>query len=194
MLTALSIRDIVLVDSLDLEVEGGLTVLTGETGAGKSIILDALGLALVDEVGQTFRAAIREVRRHEFEKGGAIPGSVRIFLDAVERHRSQFVFLAREQFGGSATVRQALRQLRRHKRFGCIRVGLGDDVASVRRQRLRHRPQRDGRLLRSGAPQSGARLLVPRVRQHHHLQDRPGRATGPGRSACLLRRHGDPGH
>ena len=46
MLTALSIRDIVLVDALDLEVDGGLTVLTGETGAGKSIILDALGLAL----------------------------------------------------------------------------------------------------------------------------------------------------
>ena len=46
MLTALFIRDIVLVDALDLEVQGGLTVLTGETGAGKSIILDALGLAL----------------------------------------------------------------------------------------------------------------------------------------------------
>jgi DNA repair protein RecN (Recombination protein N) len=46
MLTALSIRDIVLVDALDLEVSEGLTVLTGETGAGKSIILDALGLAL----------------------------------------------------------------------------------------------------------------------------------------------------
>jgi DNA repair protein RecN (Recombination protein N) len=46
MLTALSIRDVVLVDVLDLEVEDGLTVLTGETGAGKSIILDALGLAL----------------------------------------------------------------------------------------------------------------------------------------------------
>jgi DNA repair ATPase RecN len=43
MLTALSIRDIVLVDALDLDVETGLTVLTGETGAGKSIILDALG-------------------------------------------------------------------------------------------------------------------------------------------------------
>jgi DNA repair protein RecN (Recombination protein N) len=46
MLTALSIRDIVLVDVLDLDVQHGLTVLTGETGAGKSIILDALGLAL----------------------------------------------------------------------------------------------------------------------------------------------------
>ncbi|MEG0818485.1 MAG: AAA family ATPase, partial [Brevundimonas sp.] len=46
MLTTLSIRDVVLVDALDLEVGQGLTVLTGETGAGKSIILDALGLAL----------------------------------------------------------------------------------------------------------------------------------------------------
>ncbi|MFC0632263.1 DNA repair protein RecN, partial [Brevundimonas balnearis] len=46
MLTSLSIRDVVLVDALDLEVAAGLTVLTGETGAGKSIILDALGLAL----------------------------------------------------------------------------------------------------------------------------------------------------
>jgi DNA repair protein RecN (Recombination protein N) len=46
MLTRLSIRDVVLVDALDLDVEAGLTVLTGETGAGKSIILDALGLAV----------------------------------------------------------------------------------------------------------------------------------------------------
>jgi ABC-type multidrug transport system fused ATPase/permease subunit len=40
-----AIRDIVLIDRLDLEFESGLTVLTGETGAGKSILLDALGLA-----------------------------------------------------------------------------------------------------------------------------------------------------
>ena len=46
MLCELSIRDIVLIDRLDLSFTGGLSVLTGETGAGKSILLDALGLAL----------------------------------------------------------------------------------------------------------------------------------------------------
>ena len=46
MLTGLSIRDVVLIEALDLEFEAGLGVLTGETGAGKSILLDALGLAL----------------------------------------------------------------------------------------------------------------------------------------------------
>ena len=46
MLTALSIRDIVLIEKLDISLEKGLTVLTGETGAGKSILLDSLGLAL----------------------------------------------------------------------------------------------------------------------------------------------------
>lgn len=45
MLTALSIRNVVLIDSLDINFERGLSALTGETGAGKSIILDALGMA-----------------------------------------------------------------------------------------------------------------------------------------------------
>jgi len=46
MLSALAIRDVVLIDRLELSFESGLCVLTGETGAGKSILLDALGLAL----------------------------------------------------------------------------------------------------------------------------------------------------
>jgi DNA repair protein RecN (Recombination protein N) len=46
MLKHLAIRDVVLVERLELDFEPGLGVLTGETGAGKSILLDALGLAL----------------------------------------------------------------------------------------------------------------------------------------------------
>lgn len=46
MLVSLSIRDIVLIDKLDLEFGRGLTILTGETGAGKSILLDAFSLTL----------------------------------------------------------------------------------------------------------------------------------------------------
>lgn len=46
MLARLSIRDIVLIERLDIDFSAGLSVLTGETGAGKSILLDALSLAL----------------------------------------------------------------------------------------------------------------------------------------------------
>ena len=46
MLRSLYIRNVVLIDKLDLEFGGGLSVLTGETGAGKSILLDSLGLVL----------------------------------------------------------------------------------------------------------------------------------------------------
>ena len=59
MLTRLSIRNIVLIEALDLDFARGLGVLTGETGAGKSILLDALGLVLGD------RAEVRLVRSGE---------------------------------------------------------------------------------------------------------------------------------
>jgi DNA repair protein RecN (Recombination protein N) len=57
MLAALSIRDFVLIDQLDLELESGLNVLTGETGAGKSILLDALQFVMGERTGRdTVRA------------------------------------------------------------------------------------------------------------------------------------------
>ena len=46
MLRRLSLRDFVIVTELEVELEGGFSVLTGETGAGKSILIDALQLAL----------------------------------------------------------------------------------------------------------------------------------------------------
>lgn len=54
MLVHLGIRDLAVVSSLDLEFGDGLTVLTGETGAGKSILLTALGLALGDRADSGF--------------------------------------------------------------------------------------------------------------------------------------------
>ena len=48
MLTGLSVQNYTIVEQLELELERGMTVITGETGAGKSIMLDALGLALGD--------------------------------------------------------------------------------------------------------------------------------------------------
>ena len=82
MLTRLSIRNIVLIEALDLDFSGGLGVLTGETGAGKSILLDALGLVLGN------RADSGLVRAGE-EKAGvtasfevsALPAGLRELLD-----------------------------------------------------------------------------------------------------------------
>ena len=56
MLRLLSIRNFVVVDALELELDDAFTVLTGETGAGKSILLDALGLLLGD------RFEVRQLR------------------------------------------------------------------------------------------------------------------------------------
>lgn len=61
MLTHVHIWNFAIVESLDIEFESGLTVLTGETGAGKSILLDALGLALGDR-------ADTSVIRHDCDK------------------------------------------------------------------------------------------------------------------------------
>ncbi len=53
MLRQIHIRDFAIVDAVDLELETGMTALTGETGAGKSILLDALGLCLGDRADPT---------------------------------------------------------------------------------------------------------------------------------------------
>ncbi|GGC14242.1 DNA repair protein RecN [Novosphingobium endophyticum] len=85
MLTRLSIRNIVLIEALDLEFAGGLGVLTGETGAGKSILLDALGLVLGS------RADSGLVRAGEGKAGvtacfdfGLLPEPIRAVLDDAE--------------------------------------------------------------------------------------------------------------
>lgn len=65
MLTHLSIQNFTLVDHLDLDFKAGMTVITGETGAGKSILLDALGQALGDRAdGQRVRSGTKRADIH----------------------------------------------------------------------------------------------------------------------------------
>ncbi|MEM7779123.1 MAG: DNA repair protein RecN [Pseudomonadota bacterium] len=82
MLTRLSIRNIVLIEALDLEFARGLGVLTGETGAGKSILLDALGLVLGDRAETSLvrggEAKASVTASFEF---AALPGPIAEALD-----------------------------------------------------------------------------------------------------------------
>jgi DNA repair protein RecN (Recombination protein N) len=76
MLAALTVRDIVLIEQAALEFAPGLNVLTGETGAGKSILLDSLGLA----IGGRGRAGVRP---------GAAQGSATAVFDPAPNHASR---------------------------------------------------------------------------------------------------------
>src|SRR6202034_4711348 len=76
VLFALTIRDIVLIEQAALEFAPGLNVLTGETGAGKSILLDSLGLT----IGARGRAGVRP---------GAAQGSATAIFDPVPGHAAR---------------------------------------------------------------------------------------------------------
>ncbi len=75
MLATLKIRDLVLIENVALDFSGGLNALTGETGAGKSILLDALGLATGARAGT--RSSVR---------GGAAQGSATAIFDLPAHH------------------------------------------------------------------------------------------------------------
>lgn len=81
MLTRLSVRNLAIVESADVEFGGGLTVITGETGAGKSVLMGALELVLGARAdASTVRDGAKEAR---IEAEFAVPGVVDAFLDAV---------------------------------------------------------------------------------------------------------------
>jgi DNA repair protein RecN (Recombination protein N) len=82
MLSRLSIRDIVLIDRLDIDFAEGLAVLTGETGAGKSILLDAFALALG---GRGDQALVRQ---------GAGQGQVTAVFEVAVRHPARALLKA----------------------------------------------------------------------------------------------------
>src|SRR5258708_5710832 len=93
MLASLTVRDIVLIERAELHFAPGLNVLTGETGAGKSILLDALGLAAGE------RGAGRTIIR-----GGAEQGAVSAIFDVEPGHPACVLLKASELGGNSGEI------------------------------------------------------------------------------------------
>ncbi|HSH68860.1 MAG TPA: AAA family ATPase, partial [Deferrisomatales bacterium] len=83
MIESLQIRSFALVEELTLELGPGLNVLTGETGAGKSILLQALGLLLGDRASRdSVRAGAAQARvQGEFQPAGAATARLRVLLE-----------------------------------------------------------------------------------------------------------------
>ena len=122
MLAGLTIRDIVLIEQAALEFAPGLNVLTGETGAGKSILLDSLGLA----VGGRGRASVR---------AGAAQGSATAVFEPEKNHPAWA--LLREQAmetGAEIVLRRTLGSDGRSRGFindEAVGVGLLKDLGSL---------------------------------------------------------------
>ncbi|MCA8889829.1 MAG: AAA family ATPase, partial [Parvularculaceae bacterium] len=99
MLTALHIQDFVLIDQLSLPLGQGLTALTGETGAGKSILLEALGLAAGGRMarGAVRRGADKGVVAAAFEPGADHPVWAALEENAISAGDDDQVILKRIQ-------------------------------------------------------------------------------------------------
>lgn len=161
MLTTLVIRDVVLIETLDLAVGPGMTALTGETGAGKSIILDALGLAT------GARADAGLVRR------GASQASVTAMFDLPDTH---VVWSVLEEKGLSFSPGEELILRRSLAVDGRSRAFVNDQAASVGVLK-----ELGALLLEVHGQHETVGLLDPR--NHRPMLDHFG-ACGPVLSAC----------
>jgi DNA repair protein RecN (Recombination protein N) len=160
MLSHLSIRDIVLIERLDIDFPAGLSVLTGETGAGKSILLDALSLTL----GARGDASLV---RH-----GAAQGSVSAVFSVPPNHPARV--LAREN-GFDDDPGSDLILRRSQSADGRSRVFINDQPASVALLR------EVGRLLVEIHGQHDERALVDAA-AHRDLIDAFGGHAGTAQS------------
>ncbi|MHA1548918.1 MAG: DNA repair protein RecN [Alphaproteobacteria bacterium] len=114
MLVSLSIRDIVVIDRLSVDFVNGMTVLTGETGAGKSILLDALSLALG---GRGDASLVR---------AGAEQGDVAAVFDPAADHPVQVLLAERGLSDGGAVILRRVQSA-----DGRSRAFINDEPVSV---------------------------------------------------------------
>ena len=122
VLSALTIRDIVLIEQAALEFAPGLNVMTGETGAGKSILLDSLGLA----VGNRGRATVR---------AGAGQGAATAVFEPPPGHPARALLAAQDmESDGEIVLRRSLSADGKSRAFindGAVGVGLLKDLGGL---------------------------------------------------------------
>ena len=179
MLSRLSIRDIVLIDRLDIDFAEGLAVLTGETGAGKSILLDAFALALGARGDQ---ALVRQ---------GAEQGQVTAVFE-VERAHPARALAQGQRHPGRGRAHPAPRAIRRRAHARLRQRSAGERAGD---EGTRHRAGRDprpARRARSGRcrhPPPPARCLWRAgSRRGQGRSAVGGAARGAGRGRCPSRR------
>ena len=166
MLLALSLRDFVIVDQLNLNFQTGFTVLTGETGAGKSITLDALGLLLGDKADYSqVRAGAKEAQlsalfdisqlpdlKNQLQEQGLLQDnaeelSIRRIIDAKGKSRS-FI-------NNQAATLVLLKQV-------------GEQLIDIHGQNAHHSLNKESAQRQLLDAFSGSLVLVDSVKQHYH--------------------------
>ena len=166
MLLALSLRDFVIVDQLNLNFQTGFTVLTGETGAGKSITLDALGLLLGDKADYSqVRAGAKEAQlsalfdisqlpdlKNQLQEQGLLQDnaeelSIRRIIDAKGKSRSII--------NNQAATLVLLKQI-------------GEQLIDIHGQNAHHSLNKESAQRQLLDAFSGSLVLVDSVKQHYH--------------------------
>lgn len=151
MLEFLRIRDLALIEDMELEFDGGLNVLTGETGAGKSFIVKALGFLLGD------RLVASMVR----------PGCERASVEGIFRHGDEELLIRRELLGESGRSRLYINdQLRSQESLRDLRASLVVHTSQHSQQQLLQ-PAWQARVLDACLPDPA--LLEQRDKLHKAL-------------------------
>jgi len=213
VLRFLSIRDFVIVEALDLEPASGFTVLTGETGAGKSILIDALNLVLGErgeagviregarqaEISADFDVPQLLVEWLNLNELGSEEGSciLRRVIDANGRSRAfingRSVTLAQLREAGEFLVdihgqhaHQSLGRAEAQRLLLDSHAGLDADAAAVREAHARYRKRKDAL---ASAESDARRLLEERERVAWQVEELDRLAPGAGEWEEVQREH-----
>src|SRR5437868_4997655 len=184
MLRQLAIHNIVLVERLELEFERGLGVLTGETGAGKSILLDALGLALGARADTALVRAGQDAASvtAEIELADDHPALALLTDQGVEAEPGEALIVRRTLKSDGGRVTDGPRRIawRFGRGAGTASAGRAADRARRGRSRIAGRSARRARP-RADRGERGRRPDRPRRRRDGVRSG----AAGAGRSAAV---------